>query len=545
MRMIIVLLIVGLGFITPRITTATVFDSAKQVISMPDPGAGKDVGWWDDGDYVIPLMVGGIVSGKAVAEWAVGVYDSQKLAAMTTQLIRAGTFAGTAALAGALTYFGWQYINGVLTIVTPGSGYIPAEGAPGVGLSVSTPPYSAYIIGVRPTQAAAQEACNAQGCQGSAAAGACVYQWPPGSYNCDYTGVGQWSSAYWGNYFTYQISGKYYYYMYPLGGHSEYVTQPMTYTPATDEDITNAANQAIIDEVAHVIEMVRDGMSAVARVITDANKHFPAPPVGGVADGRGNSLTGAQQDAVQTAVNAGVAEGPGEEAGPVADKPVSAGEIQDAITGALGEYGISKESKQILPADVRSSVAGALQDVGIVPGIYITPAQVQAAVSAALETLVIPEGVSAEDMQAAMTAALTAAGLVDLVIPTPAEIAGAVEDGIDAAIGGTPGDLDPISPGEVEDPDQLSLSSVLDDFWDILTGLPVLSLLTSLQIQAEGSPTINVTMPGFFGRESQQITLSFAEDSVMGINYATVLSMLGNLMLAWCGIQWTKYLFEG
>lgn len=539
MRMIIVLLIVGLGFITPRITTATVFDSAKQVISMPDPGAGKDVGWWDDGDYVIPLMVGGIVSGKAVAEWAVGVYDSQKLAAMTTQLVRAGTFAGSAALAGAIAYWGWEYVNGVLSR-PGGSDYEVAPGAQGVGNSQWTYNSKATYAVLCPQGSCQYESAGCDTVNCSYGLGQ-LAGWDQGAY-------GNWNSGYWdtiGGCFK-RVSGSCAVrkvLIFPKTGYEAYIRGSMI--PATDEDITNAANQAIIDEVAHVIEMVRDGMSAVARVITDANKHFPAPPVGGVDDGRGNRLSAAQQDAVQTAANAGVAEGPGEEAGPVADKPVSAGEIQDAITGALGQYGISKESKQILPADVRSSVAGALQDVGIVPGIYITPAQVQAAVSASLESLVIPEGVSAEDMQAAMTAALTAAGLVDLVIPTPAEIAGAVEDGIDAAIGGTPGDLDPISPGEVEDPDQLSLSSVLDDFWDILTGLPVLSLLTSLQIQAEGSPTINVTMPGFFGRESQQITLSFAEDSVMGINYATVLSMLGNLMLAWCGIQWTKYLFEG
>lgn len=539
MRTKITLFMIVLTVIMVSSAIATVFDPAKQVISMPEPGQGRDVGWWDDGDYVVPLMIGGVVSGKSVAEWAVGVYDSQKLAGMTTQLIRAGTFAGSAALAGAIVYFGWQYIDEVLSKEVPGGGYVVAEGALGVGHMTWMQNNGKTTIA---TIVASSNQCSAVVNPDQGYVCNCAYLNPPlvGSP------YGGWSSSYWSDGDRCCFSAtQARVCVVPKAGYETYVTASVTYEPVTDEDITTAANQAIIDEVTHVIELVRDGMSAVARVITEANKHFPAPPVGGVSDGRGNTLTGTQQDAIQTAVNAGVDDGPGETAGPVADKPVSGADIQAAIEAAIAGSGISKEAKQILPSEVRSAVAGALEDVGIVPGIYITPGQVQAAVSGALESLVIPEGVTAQDMQAAMTAALTEAGLVDLVIPSPADIAGAVEDGIDAAISGTPAGIDPISPGEVDEPDKLSLSAVLDDFWDVLTGLPVLSLLTSLQIQAEGSPTINVSMPGFFGRESEQMTLSFGEDTLMGINYATILSMLGNLMLAWCGIQWTKYLFEG
>lgn len=109
-----------------------------------------------------------------------------------------------------------------------------------------------------------------------------------------------------------------------------------------------------------------------------------------------------------------------------------------------------------------------------------------------------------------------------------------------------PADGNVSSPGGDVAPALTPVSAKLDTFYNAISSLPVLSLITSLSVNAVGgSPTVQMTIPGFFGGSSTSKTLDFSNDSVLGINYLTVLTMLGNLMLAMCGVHWVKYLFEG
>jgi len=92
-----------------------------------------------------------------------------------------------------------------------------------------------------------------------------------------------------------------------------------------------------------------------------------------------------------------------------------------------------------------------------------------------------------------------------------------------------------------------AIGGKLDTYWAAINNIPVLSLLTSLSLSGtgSGSPTIQVAIPSIFASEGSTYTISFDEDSLFGVNYGNYLALLGNLMLAFAGIVWTKYLFEG
>ena len=82
--------------------------------------------------------------------------------------------------------------------------------------------------------------------------------------------------------------------------------------------------------------------------------------------------------------------------------------------------------------------------------------------------------------------------------------------------------------------------------WDAIAALPVVSLLADLSVTATGgSPVVALTVPGFFGEGSHQLDLNFSEDEALGVDFETYFILLGDLMLAFCGIRWTIYLFQG
>jgi hypothetical protein len=132
---------------------------------------------------------------------------------------------------------------------------------------------------------------------------------------------------------------------------------------------------------------------------------------------------------------------------------------------------------------------------------------------------------------------------------TPTDMAAAVEEGVKAADEdlAVPSDLSLGDPGSVEAPAKDAIAGKLDTYWSAINNIPVLNLLTSLSLNSTGagSPTIQVAVPSIFASEGTTYTISFDESSLFGINYGNYLALLGNLMLAFAGIVWTKYLFEG
>ena len=132
---------------------------------------------------------------------------------------------------------------------------------------------------------------------------------------------------------------------------------------------------------------------------------------------------------------------------------------------------------------------------------------------------------------------------------TKADMADAVEDGVKAADEElvVPGDVALGDPGSVEAPAKDAIGGKLDTYWTAINNIPVLNLLTSLTLSGTGagSPTIQVAIPSIFASEGATYTISFDEEGLFGVNYGNYLELLGNLMLAFAGIVWTKYLFEG
>lgn len=96
-----------------------------------------------------------------------------------------------------------------------------------------------------------------------------------------------------------------------------------------------------------------------------------------------------------------------------------------------------------------------------------------------------------------------------------------------------------------EVPDEEPIPEKLDTFWSAVQNLPIVSLLTGINLTASGgSPTVQVTVPRCFDSGGTTITMNFSEDTILGVNYAYFLALAGNVLLAFTGIRWTMYLFK-
>lgn len=126
-----------------------------------------------------------------------------------------------------------------------------------------------------------------------------------------------------------------------------------------------------------------------------------------------------------------------------------------------------------------------------------------------------------------------------------AEVAEAVRDGVNQAAEGA-GSIPVLEPEpNPELPEKKSLTAVLDWFYGAIGSLPIISALTDLDLETTGgSPTVQVTIGSLFGEGAKTYTLNFSQDSILGVNYGSMLGLLGNLLLAITGIRWMIYLFR-
>ncbi|MFZ2447466.1 MAG: hypothetical protein WAW37_14010 [Syntrophobacteraceae bacterium] len=124
---------------------------------------------------------------------------------------------------------------------------------------------------------------------------------------------------------------------------------------------------------------------------------------------------------------------------------------------------------------------------------------------------------------------------------TKSEVTAAINDSAGGA-----GEIEPLSSeANPAVPDETPIPTYLENFWSAIRALPVVSLLTNIQLTASGgSPIVQVSVPYCFTAGSYQISMNFNEDSLLGVNYGYFLGLVGNVLLAFCGIRWTMYLFS-
>jgi len=119
---------------------------------------------------------------------------------------------------------------------------------------------------------------------------------------------------------------------------------------------------------------------------------------------------------------------------------------------------------------------------------------------------------------------------------TPEAVRGAVEAGVDK-VGSDVNFTDIVGSVLPDAPEKLSLTDLLDDWWDGFMDLPIVSLLDGLSVEASGSPVMSFNIPGFLGGSGSTATVDFSD-------YETAWALMGQILLTITGIRWTIYLFE-
>ncbi|MFZ2447262.1 MAG: hypothetical protein WAW37_12965 [Syntrophobacteraceae bacterium] len=136
--------------------------------------------------------------------------------------------------------------------------------------------------------------------------------------------------------------------------------------------------------------------------------------------------------------------------------------------------------------------------------------------------------------------------LVNPVPLTKADVKDGVKQGVNEAAQENVGDIPTLqAEGNPAVPSETPIPGYLDNFWNAIRSLPVVSLLTNIQLTAGGgSPVVQLQMPYCFTEGSFQLSMNFNEDGLLGVNYGYFLGLMGNILLAFCGVRWTMYLFS-
>ena len=88
-----------------------------------------------------------------------------------------------------------------------------------------------------------------------------------------------------------------------------------------------------------------------------------------------------------------------------------------------------------------------------------------------------------------------------------------------------------------------SISSALDSFWTVIQSLPIVELISGLSIVAGGSPRIEIQCVGLFGSDPMTVVFDMGNDTLIGMDYGTILGGLGNILLVIVSMGWVMWLF--
>jgi hypothetical protein len=411
---------------------------------------------------------------------AVTLAAAQSAAVLGTALFY-GSVVGLGAVAAYMLYKGYTWAGG--QFLGPGAvTYVATNGGPSTVMCGTWP----YHIIVKP----------------------CGFAKPDGSWYGFYTcggnnilsgtcaaNAGAWNNGQWeGAKKEFSTYGEMY--VKPLGGYCANVTETTTAVPVSIND-ANATIQADLagtngaEAQSKALAALKQAIvEAIAKGFNDYKAGVAAPlgipdnqwdKIAGILNGLGSS---AQQDKVI------------EEQGARDNTDYVLNPATDAMT--------KTDHRDV----VRDGVSDALSD-------YDMAAEVYDGVLAALQAY-------EADVEGTGDANATSPEPVDLTPP-------AAVDGIDA--------------GNATSVTKSSISGALDAFWSVLAGLPVVSTIQSLGVVTGGSPSVTVTIPAIFaGGSAQELTLNFSSDSIIGVDYGTLLGYAGNIMLAITSVSWLAFL---
>ncbi len=379
----------------------------------------------------------------------------------------------------------FDYQNGVASAVTPGDSWnVPSDDV------VSVVPYNSsggyvigdsYYIGTFASEAAAMSQAQADRSE----------RWSA------YTTLGSANlNDDWAYYYNYPsvdpFKYSYFRYLYPrhAGVYPVEYAEPSTYTPADLSAIETALTTDLAAENSAAIAAATQALEIVAQGLTSSTSiaHSDATGWATIQGELDNSITAAQKDAIEG--DAIDADEWAATVGAVVDTTVdniSAGDVQNAVIAALVAQGLSHS-------------------------------QIQAAMEAAIQAKadVFSNNINVQD---AIDAALTAAGLTDAAVDAVA----------------LPDSPVPTEPGDL--PEKSLITTVLQSFMAGLSALPVVEMLTDLQVDANGNSSIAIDIPGFIGGNSQSCSIDFAQ-------WAAQFQFMGSILLMLCGLRWTIWLFQ-
>lgn len=278
---------------------------------------------------------------------------------------------------------------------------------------------------------------------------------------------------------------------------------PSTSDPKVNHEVKNPLNPKQVADMAtadmNVNAVKVKDLAQAALEATEAALANPANPI---------SVNGKRMTEIKTALNSAV----------------TTEQLTELETEGLIE--IPEDQENVLtPAQIAAAVTAALANQGL--SATQIAAEIAAAQSAAgggltkteLAETLASNGLTAEQIAAAVAAAAPAA-------LTEAQTKAAVKEAIDDETGITP----PVDP-TISLPTKLSLTTVLNDFWMSVQAMPIFNVLNGITITTSGSSNLCIDLPAAYGGQrcynaaNVQDELNIIGNVILGLT--TVISFIG------------------
>lgn len=255
-----------------------------------------------------------------------------------------------------------------------------------------------------------------------------------------------------------------------------------TFIPYTSTDLSNQISAAITANNASVLPLIREGLNEI-------NNSLQGLP---------SSLTAAQRAQAQTMLNDAVTQSQKDEIDALTPKTpeeiaaaieakanasLTSSDVAAGVQQALISQQLSRPDMQaavdaalklnpaLTQAQVQAAFSGALS-----ANPNLTPAQVQSAVSAALAA---NPGITQAQMQAAMAAALASNPSSGA---SPEQIKNAVKEALNDETG-----VEAPVDSPITLPTKLSLTGIMESFYNSINNLPIVSTFTGINMQVSGA----------------------------------------------------------
>lgn len=202
--------------------------------------------------------------------------------------------------------------------------------------------------------------------------------------------------------------------------------------------------------------------------------------------------------------------------------------LEAAATPNVGDQVLpdtdANKAETLTPAQIAAAVAAALANQGLSASqIAAAIAAAQSAATGGLTQAELASTLSSEGLTAAQIAAAIASANPAI---SQTQVKTAVKEAIDDETGITP-PVDPV----ISLPDKLSLTTILNDFWASVQALPIFNVLNGITITTSGSSNLCIDLPADYGGQrcynaaNVQDELNMIGSVILGLT--TVVSFIG------------------